>query len=188
MRWSGGRVRRSGRGRTYVMAGKSRLPYPTLTVDEIAALPIATLVGDDAHLYLWAPDHFIITGDAARVARAWGFVPLRFLVWAKPGFGLGTFPRPAHELLLIARRGTLAFELRNVGSVQRWPSPYGRSKGVNVRLHSAKPEGAYALVERASPGPYLDLFARRPRLGWDAWGDESIAPVELEMARAADGG
>jgi len=41
-----------------------------------------------------------------------------------------------------------------------------------VREHSRKPEEAYARVQRYCAGPYLDLFARETRDGWDAWGDE----------------
>jgi N6-adenosine-specific RNA methylase IME4 len=62
--------------------------------------------------------------------------------------------------------------VRNFGSVQRWHAPRARNNG--GRIHSAKPDGALDLVEQASPGPYLEMFARRARFGWDYWGDESL--------------
>jgi N6-adenosine-specific RNA methylase IME4 len=69
---------------------------------------------------------------------------------------------------LICRRGTLPFTgPRNVHSVQDWKQLYDNNGG---KGHSRKPHGALDLVEQASPGPYLELFARSPRLGWDAWG------------------
>jgi N6-adenosine-specific RNA methylase IME4 len=46
-------------------------------------------------------------------------------------------------------------------------------------MHSAKPEAFYDLVESVSPGPYLELFARRQRLGWDTWGNEALEHVDL---------
>jgi N6-adenosine-specific RNA methylase IME4 len=109
--------------------------------------------------------------------EAWGFRVVSEIVWMKPNFGLGKFPRPQHEILLVCRRGTLPFVINDVGSVQLWRRDYGRNNGGKV--HSVKPEAAYALIERASPAPYLELFARRPRLGWDVWGDEAPNAVEL---------
>lgn len=51
--------------------------------------------------------------------------------------------------------------------MQRWPQVYDTNGG---KTHSAKPAAALDLVESVSPGPYVELFARRPRLGWDSWG------------------
>jgi N6-adenosine-specific RNA methylase IME4 len=45
--------------------------------------------------------------------------------------------------------------------------------------HSQKPEAFLDLIERVSPGPYLELFARRNRLGWDTWGDQALQHVEV---------
>jgi N6-adenosine-specific RNA methylase IME4 len=96
-------------------------------------------------------------------------------VWAKKGYGLGRFPRPQHESLIVCRRGTLPFNVADAGSVQHWKQPYENG----ARAHSAKPDGSIDLIERASPGPYLELFARRARFGWDYWGDESLGTAEL---------
>jgi len=84
---------------------------------------------------------------------------------------LGSFPRLAHEYLLIGVRGDLGFDgPRNVASVQDWPYTYARAGRSSGRVHSAKPKAALDLVEHHSPCPYVELFARQPRLGWDSWG------------------
>jgi N6-adenosine-specific RNA methylase IME4 len=175
--WRTGKTRVNGRGERHRVL-KRELGYATMSIEAIATLPVAGLAAPDAHLYLWVPDRFLIEGAAARVARAWGFEPLRTIIWAKAGFALGRFPRAQHEALLVCRRGRLQFRVVDVGSVQRWRMPYENG----ARKHSAKPEGAYDLIERASPGPYLELFARRGRLGWDYWGDESLQTVEMVAA------
>lgn len=174
----GGLMRKNGRGemRTTVRAHRT-LPYPTLSVDAICALPVADLAEADAHLYLWIPDVLLVEGIGAVVVRAWGFKPARLLIWAKTGFGLGTFPRPQHEVLMIARRGKLPFRVRTAGSVQHWKFPYEHG----ARAHSRKPEGSLDLIEQASPGPYVELFSRRHRMGWDVWGDESANTATLEV-------
>lgn len=149
-------------------ARATSLAYTMMTVEQIAALPVVSLAADDAHLYLWSTREMLREGEAVRVARAWGFNPCGEIIWRKANFGAGVFPRPGHEPLLICRRGTLPFTgPRNVHSVQDWKQLYDNNGG---KGHSRKPHGALDLVEQASPGPYLELFARSPRLGWDAWG------------------
>ena len=175
--WTAGRWRRNGRGEVH-NNGKRALDYQTMTVDEIAALPINELAEADAHLYLWTPDRWLIDGDAARIARAWGFSPLRLIVWHKPSPGLGHFPRPAHESVIVCRRGSLPFRVGDVPSVQKWNRPTGWT-----HVHSSKPDAFLDLVEQASPGPYLELFARRNRFGWDTWGNESLELAEVASGR-----
>jgi N6-adenosine-specific RNA methylase IME4 len=160
-------------------------PYKTMSVEAICDLDVdgarpRDLVQLHAHLYLWVPSSFNREGIGVRVARAWGFGVVSEIVWDKINFGLGKFPRPQHEILLVCRRGTLPFRLNNAGSVQRWHAP--RAKNNGGRIHSAKPDGALDLIERASPGPYLELFARRARFGWDYWGDESLGTAEVVTA------
>lgn len=139
-----------------------------MTVEDIKALPVVDLVADAAHLYLWVTRELFREGQGAAVARAWGFEPFGEIIWRKPNFGAGAFPRPGHEPLLICRRGGLRFTgPRNVHSVQDWKQHYECNGG---KENSRKPMGALDLVEQASPGPYVELFARRPRLGWDHWG------------------
>jgi len=154
------------------------LPYDLMTVDAIQALPVAELAEPDAHLFLWVTAQFNSQGIGMATARAWGFERVSEIVWEKPNFGLGAFPRPTHEILLISRRGKLPFTgPRNVRSVQRWAVEYDTTN--HGKQHSRKPEGAMDLIEQASPGPYIELFGRRQRLGWDTWGNECFQSVAL---------
>ena len=157
------------------------LGYDTMSVDEIAALDVLRVADADCRLFLWIPDQFLIVGDGERVCSAWGFKPGRLLVWRKPGYGLGAFPRPQHEAILVAKRGSPALLRRDVGSVQDWKQVYAPQgpSGVPAKVNSAKPDGFLDLVESVSPGPYLELFARRQRLGWDTWGNEALEHVEI---------
>jgi N6-adenosine-specific RNA methylase IME4 len=150
------------------VAGKPPLPYPVMQVGEIAALPVGELAARDAHLYLWATSRYL--RDAYDIAAAWGFKVSIPLVWMKPSRGWlpgGTF-YPTAEFLLFARRGSLPAKTRVRHQVFQWP------RGV----HSRKPEPSYAMVERVSPGPYLELFGRRHRPGWEVWGDQAITMDE----------
>jgi N6-adenosine-specific RNA methylase IME4 len=151
------------------------LAYKTMAIEGIAALPVGEMAEKDAHLYIWIPDCHLLEGHGATVARAWGFEPGRLVVWKKTGYGLGTFPRPQHESLIVCRRGKLPFQVRDQGSVQTFRNPYENG----ARVHSAKPDGMLDLIERNSPGPYLELFARRARFGWDYWGDQSLGTAEM---------
>ncbi len=137
--------------------------YPTMTVAEIAALPVGALAAANAHLHLWTTNGFLF--EALAVLEAWGFAYAGSLVWTKPQMGLGNYWRVSHEFLLLGVRGAAPFRDRRVKS---WiTAPRGR--------HSAKPEQVRALIERVSPGPYLECFAR-PGLalpaGWTVWGNE----------------
>jgi N6-adenosine-specific RNA methylase IME4 len=136
-----------------------------MTVEEIAALPVSSVAGSDAHLYLWTINAYVEAAYA--VARALGFRPSTLLTWAKAPMGLGlggTFSNST-EFCLFARRGSLKAMCR----VDRnwWGWKRGR--------HSVKPSDFQDLIETVTPGPRLELFARRVRPGWTVWGNE-VAP------------
>lgn len=155
------------------------LLYPTMTVAEIAALPVRELAGKDAHLYLWTTNRYL--PDAFGIVSAWGFKYAQTLVWAKAPMGIGSggaFTNTA-EYVLFGRRGAPG-QRRRVDST--W-FPWARCKP-----HSRKPEGFYDLVTTVSRGPYLEMFARRERQGWDAWGDEVLLPVDLYLPVDLSGG
>lgn len=146
------------------------MPYSTMTIEAIVALPVARLAEDDAHLYLWTTQRFL--RNAFDVLDVWGFKHGATLVWSKPPRGVvGTYVCST-EFCLFARRGSLAHKARQIGTCFQWP----RGK------HSAKPEAFLDMVEQVSPGPYVELFARRDRLGWDTWGNESLGTAEMEAA------
>ena len=133
--------------------------YSTLTIDDICALPVGDLAAPSAHLWLWAVNNLM--EDAYRIVRAWGFNPITLATWCKSGPGVGYYLRNNTEHLILATRGKPVVPATPaLGSWFQWP------RGG----HSVKPGGALDMIEQVSPGPYVELFARQPRLGWDAWG------------------
>lgn len=147
--------------------------------EDILALPVERLVAEHAHLYLW-----LVAAKAElaySVCRAWGFRPVMELWWLKrlPQMllplrgalllpprtrqGLGFYFRHVGERCLFGTRGKGRLLRRDLDAIVVEPG----------REHSRKPEGFYRLVERASPGPRLELFARQRRPGWVCWGDEA---------------
>jgi N6-adenosine-specific RNA methylase IME4 len=139
-----------------------------MTVDEIADLPVSDLAERDAHLYLWTTNRFL--REAYYIAEAWGFTPVKPLVWCKAPMGFMGRPfTSSAEFILFARRGVLRHAADAGRQWWEWP----RS------AHSAKPEAFLDLVEQVSPAPRLEMFARRARFGWDYWGDESLGTAEM---------
>lgn len=141
--------------------------YPLLkTPDVIRVMVSATCwrPARAAHLWLWVTNNFL--EDGLLVMRALGFRYVTNAVWVKDKFGLGQYLRGQHELLLFGVRGSLP-ALEAVPSVIVAP----RTR------HSEKPEESYRVVEKVSPGARLEMFSRRARSGWDAWGNEVAAPA-----------
>lgn len=146
-----------------------KLPYETMSIEDIAALPVADLAADDAHLYIWTINRYIV--DTYAIARAWGFEGKTLLTWAKLPMGLGpggAFSQTT-EHILFARRGKEVATSRSDSTWWQW------KRGA----HSAKPDAFLDMVEQVSPGPYLEMFARRARFGWDYYGDQSLGTAEL---------
>lgn len=139
--------------------GAAAAHYATMTIAEICALDIPA--SQDAHLYLWVTNGFLRQGF--ELLEAWDFTYRTCLTWTKPQIGLGNYFRSATEHVLFGTKGTLPTNGKNQ---RNWFS-------ANRRRHSAKPECFYDLVENVSPAPYLEMFARRRRLGWHVWGHES---------------
>jgi N6-adenosine-specific RNA methylase IME4 len=147
--------------------------YSTMTMQDIADLPISELTEVDAHLYLWVTNPILTEQrlhggpNVFAIVRSWGFEPKTLLTGVKSesGAGLGFYFRGDTEHVVFAVRGNLPIspEIRR-SNVFRFRRGH----------HSAKPESFLDLVESVSPGPYLELFARRNRLGWDTWGDECL--------------
>jgi N6-adenosine-specific RNA methylase IME4 len=140
--------------------GAAENHYATMPVEDIMALPVGALAAADAHLHLWTTNGFL--QDALRVMAAWGFAFKSVFVWVKPQIGMGNYWRVSHEFLLLGTRGRGCFKDRGQPS---W-RVFGRTR------HSAKPEAVRRLVEKVSPGPYLELFGRSPAPGWVVWGNE----------------
>lgn len=148
------------------------LPYDAMYVDEIAALPIASLAMPDAWLLLWATNRYL--PSAFNLVNWWGFSYRQILVWTKNGaspFG-GTFAPNGAEFLIGSSRGKPPL-------IGRANSSVITTNRMGAGSHSKKPEAWLDLVEQCCPGPYLELFARRQRLGWDTWGNEALEHVQM---------
>jgi N6-adenosine-specific RNA methylase IME4 len=135
--------------------------YGGMTVDELCELPIRQLSEDDAHLHLWTTNAFLF--DCPKIFDAWGYEFRSSFIWCKQQMGIGNYWRNSHEILLTAVRGN-ALRFNDHG-LQSWMVS---SRGA----HSAKPEQVRSCIERASPGPYLELFGRHEAPGWKVWGNQ----------------
>lgn len=174
------------RARTALQVGKwtsrrdAEKHYAVMGLDDIKALPVREVAAADAHLFLWT------TGPCLRqsfeVIEAWGFrysavaftwiklrrshnaMQLRILPMAESDLhvGLGLTTRKNAEFCLLARRGNAKRAAKDVREVIMAP----------VREHSRKPDEAFDRVRRYCEGPYLELFSRQSRVGWDSWGNE----------------
>jgi N6-adenosine-specific RNA methylase IME4 len=134
--------------------------YPTMTLADIAALPVSQLTTEQAHLHLWTTNGFLFESKA--IIEAWGFEYKSCLVWIKPQMGIGNYWRVSHEFLLLGVKGALTFSEHNEMS---WLQ--------HDRVgHSRKPEQVRRIIERVSPGPYLELFGRRTADNWTVWGNQ----------------
>ena len=149
-----------------------------MSLEEIMELPVAQVVQERAHLYLWVPNALILEG--LEVMRRWGFSYKTNLIWYKTrkdggpdGRGVGFYFRNVTEMILFGVRGTNNRTLKA-----------GRTQ-TNIivsrkREHSRKPDEQYGLIERCSGGPYLEMFARHARPGWVSWGNEAPSSTESE--------
>jgi N6-adenosine-specific RNA methylase IME4 len=144
--------------------------YDLMSLDRIKAMPVADLAQDDAHLWLWVTNATLRHGYD--VAEAWGFTVRSPLTWIKFRLGLGNYLRNSTEHLLFATKGKAPVNFRSQPTWVNAP----------VQDHSHKPEEQYALIERISPGPYLELFARRrppSSSDWSVWGNEIDSDVSI---------
>jgi N6-adenosine-specific RNA methylase IME4 len=149
--------------------------YRTMTLKDIHRLPVGDLSAEKSHLWLWSPLSMI--EEATLVMYSWGWTYKTAMVWEKirgdgqpDGRCCGFYMRTCTELLLLGVRGRLR------------TGPDGR-RMTNVlrtrkREHSRKPDEVYERLEKLSPGPHLELFARHPRPGWTSWGDQLEVPCE----------
>lgn len=153
--------------RTYsrkdVVPARGAQPYPTMTLDEIAALPVGDLAARDCALFLWKSDSLPLA--PAALASAWGFriVTDNVFVWVKPSIGLGYWSRKRSESAALLVRGKPKRLSGGVDQVIETPR----------REHSRKPDCVHDRIESLVAGPYLEMFARKSRRGWYTWGNEA---------------
>lgn len=168
----------------------SRAPekhYKTMTLEDIAAMPVKDVVARDCHLWFWVPSPFLVIGAHIPIMNSWGFKPSSTgLFWVKllkdleaaqfqlmtlhdlmdmlvVNTGLGKTTRKNVEVCVLGRRGNPKRLANDVHEVVISPR----------RDHSRKPEEAYERIERYCPGPRLQLFGRQQRAGWTVWGNET---------------
>ncbi len=157
------------------------IPYDLMPISEIAALPVRQLTEENAYVFLWATNSML--PEAFGLLKLWKLKYVQLITWCK-NYGLGRPPYTATEHLIMARVGN---PLRSHSKGERdlnWFATQHKPK------HSVKPDESYKLIERISDGPYLELFARRARKGWDGWGDQYhpeesqlTEPVQPEMPK-----
>lgn len=145
--------------------------YPTMKLDEIKALPVNAIADDTSHLYLWVPNALLPEG--LDVMKSWGFKYKTNIIWEKvrkdggpDGRGVGFYFRNVTEVLLFGVKGEKA---RTLDPARSQVNLIRSQK----REHSRKPDEMITLIESCSPGPYLELFARGRREGWDLWGNQA---------------
>jgi N6-adenosine-specific RNA methylase IME4 len=143
--------------------------YETMQLDDIKRMPVAAHAEKPCHLYTWCPNALLQEG--LEVMDAWGFKYKTNLVWYKirkdggpDGRGVGFYFRNVTEMILFGVRGSM----RTLDPGRRQVNMIATRK----REHSRKPTETYGLIERCSPGPYLEIFAREPAPGWTSWGNE----------------
>lgn len=145
--------------------------YPTMTLDEICALPVARIANARSHLYLWVPNALLPEG--LKVMESWGFTYKSNLIWYKTRKdggpdrrGVGFYFRNVTEILLFGVRGK---DVRTLDPGRSQENVIATQK----REHSRKPDEQYPLIEACSWGPRLEMFARGPRKGWTVWGNQA---------------
>lgn len=152
------------------------------TVFPGTSVPLTEYLDDNAHLWLWVPNAFVIEGIGAEVCRAWGFQPKTLITWCKGRIdeerkivhhiGQGTYLRNDTEQLVFAVRGKCPALVHNLPTWDLAP----RTE------HSRKPDFIHEWAEKMSPGERMELFARRTRPGWTTLGNQVPAAAQCSVA------
>jgi len=150
------------------------MPYPTMKVKDIMALPVSLLADINCELYLWTTQKYL--PSAFDVIKAWGFKYCQVITWCKKprGLGQGGLLCPTTEFLLLSRKGGMP----KFHPFRRIDTTWFLKKRPH-NSHSTKPDFFRYLIERLSIPPRIELFARRKVDGWDCWGNEVESDIEL---------
>lgn len=142
--------------------GPAEFHYPTLTIDELCALPVKELSEDDAVLFLWVTSPLL--ENSFRIIHAWGFEYKTSFVWDKQLHNMGHYNSVRHEFLLVCTRGSCTPDnMKLFDSVQ----------SIERKEHSEKPEEFRQIIEALyTHGDRIELFARKKSDGWETWGNE----------------
>lgn len=137
--------------------------YPVMAMSDICALPVREWAEDDAVLFLWVTSP--ILEESFQVIRAWGFKYKASFVWDKVGHNMGHYNSVRHEFLLVCTRGSCQPDVRKL---------FDSVQSIERTEHSKKPDEFYNIIETIYPkGERIEMFARRPREGWKAYGNQS---------------
>jgi N6-adenosine-specific RNA methylase IME4 len=182
------------------LRGYSDQHYDPLSTADLAGLRVKDIVADQAVLFLWANGPFLADGSAQKIVTAWGFTPVTLMYWHKlTSTGLTLFGNVSHlggvgywfrgncEPILVGKRGrSYRWSDMPNWTVDDTSALFEAPKG----KHSAKPEVLHQRVERSAyPGPYLEMFGRRPRAGWTVVGnngDHGSLPLAEDIRDAID--
>lgn len=148
------------------------LPYSSMTIEQIKALPLKKMAAENCELYLWTTQKYLpISFD---VINFWGFKYCQTLTWCKApmGTGQGGVYCPTNEFLILARRGKMP-------KVTRIDSTWWQIK--REKRHSKKPDYFQDMIEKVTDSPRLEMFARRQRNGWDVFGDEVNNSIDINV-------
>ena len=146
--------------------------YPLMPTKDIMSLDVPSISQDNAHLYLWVTNNFLV--DGLKVIDAWGFRYVTMITWVKDRIGLGQYFRGITEHCLFAVRGTVPYKIID-GKRQQGVTCIHSPK----TCHSSKPEEMRSMIEKVSTGNKIELFAREKHDGWDAWGNQISGNIEL---------
>jgi N6-adenosine-specific RNA methylase IME4 len=157
--------------------GATTQHYPTMPMDKLRALLVGMIATEDAFLFQWVPPALLKEGIA--LLESWGFEYKTNITWDKlTHFGRGAYVRTVHEHLLVGVR-------------PKTPTHFLDNDMISMirhrlsRRNSEKPEIVHEMVQRATPGPYIELFARQRVKGWDCYGNQ-LAPDQGDHQLAAD--
>jgi N6-adenosine-specific RNA methylase IME4 len=165
----------------YSGKGRKKARYQVMSNEDIVDLGefVWSLGAEDSFLFLWAPNAMVLDGLARRTIEAWGYKPKQLIPWLKttktgaPRLGGGHYTRVCTEQLILATRGRCAPLVRDLGVEGVIRAPRGE--------HSAKPDESYRLIQRLTPGPYIELFGRRRfSESWNVIGNQFI-PMPRQM-------
>ncbi len=151
--------------------GTKPLSYPTMTMVELTELPIKQIAEDCSNLYLWTTNQFL--PEALGLVRVWGFQYRMLWTWCKNN-GIGGHPRNATEHILIASRGAT----KSIGKHEKATLNWLEHRRLG---HSEKPDIFRQLIERFSPEPRIELFARKVFDGWDTWGNQTEKEKQVRL-------
>jgi N6-adenosine-specific RNA methylase IME4 len=156
--------------------------YTTTQFDKLASLPIGDLAADDCVMFMWTVDW--APQQALDLIAHYGFLhKTTAFTWAKQNesgqdwhMGQGYWTRANPEACWLATRGNPKRLHADVRQLMFHP----------VTAHSEKPDAVFERIERLVAGPYLDIFARKPRPGWTCWGNEHFSQAMAGQPLAGD--